>query len=83
MTTKFVGMKEFRQNIASYTQGSKIKNIRIVVLKKNVPVFEVKPIDEGEFVLEKLQKDIAKAREDVKNGNVYTHKQMMNEFGLN
>ena len=82
MTTRFVGIKEFRQNIASYTKNSKIKNIRIVVLKKNVPVFEVKPIDEGEFVLEKLQKDVSKAREDVKKGNVYTHDQIMKEFGL-
>lgn len=82
MTTKFVGIKQFRQNIASYAEDAKIKNVRFIILRKNVPVLEVKSLDEKEFVLEKLADDVKKAREDVKKGNVYTQKQLMTEFGL-
>lgn len=82
MTTKFVGMKQFRQSFASYAKDAKIKHIRFIILKKNVPVLEVKSLDDKEFTLEKLIGDIKKAREDIKKGNVYTQKQIMAEFGL-
>lgn len=82
MTTKFVGIKQFRQNIASYAKDANLKHVRFIILKKNVPVLEVKPLDEKEFALEKLADDVKKAREDVKKGNVYTQKQLMAEFGL-
>ncbi|MBI5413325.1 hypothetical protein HZA42_03200 [Candidatus Peregrinibacteria bacterium] len=82
MTTKFIGMKEFRANIATYTKRAKELNVRFVIIKKNVPVLEVYPIDEKEFVLEKLKKDVAKAREQAMEGKVYTQKEILAEFGL-
>jgi hypothetical protein len=82
MTTKFIGLKEFRQNLASYTKEAKLKSIRFIILKKNVPVLEVKSLDEKEFTLEKLAKEIAKAREQIKTGKSYTQEQIMKEFGL-
>ena len=82
MTTKFIGIKDFRLNLASYTKEAKMKNIRFIILRKNIPVLEVKSLDEKEFTLEKLAAEIAEAREDVKKGRVYTEEQIMKEFGL-
>lgn len=82
MTTKFVGLKDFRQNLSSYTEEAKVKNIRFIVLRKNEPVLEVKPLNEKEFTFEKLAAEIAEAREDVKHGRVYTQEEIMREFGL-
>ncbi len=82
MTTKFIGLKEFRQNLAGYTRQAKIKHIRFIILKKNVPVLEVKALDEKEFTLEKLSLEIAEARKQVKEGKVYTHKQVIKMLGL-
>ena len=45
MVTKFIGMREFRDNMAKYTKKTK-KGVRYIVLKKNVPVLDIRPIDE-------------------------------------
>ena len=82
MTTKFIGLKDFRQNLAGYTKEAKLKNVRFIILKKNVPVLEVKALDEKEFSLEKLAAEIAEARQQVKEGKVYTHKQVIKMLGL-
>lgn len=82
MTTKFIGMKEFRQNIATYTKQAKMKNIQFIILKKNVPVLEVKPVDEKKFAMERLAEKIKEAREDVKHRRVYTEDQMYKLLGL-
>lgn len=82
MTTKLIGMKEFRQNMAKYTKKARKEKIRFVILRKNVPVLEVKTIDEKEFALERLKEEIAEAEEDIKHGRVYTEKEMMKKFGL-
>lgn len=82
MITKFIGMKEFRANISAYTERAKTMNIQFVILRKNVPVLEIKPIDEKKFVLEKLAKEIKKARSEVKKGKTFTQDEIMKEFGL-
>lgn len=82
MKTKFVGMKEFRQNLASYTKKSRSGGIRYIVLKKNVPVLEVKPIDEKEFAKQMFKEKLDKSYEQFKRGEYYTREQIMKEFGL-
>jgi len=82
MTTKLIGMKDFRENLASYTKKAQKEQIRFIILKKNVPVLEVKPIDEKEFAFEKLAAEIKEARAQVKRGEVYSQEQIMKEFGL-
>jgi len=82
MTTKFIGIKDFRLNLASYTKEAKMKNVRFIILKKNIPVLEVKALDEKEFTLEKLAAEIAEARQQVKEGKVYTHEQVIKMLGL-
>ena len=82
MTTELIGMKDFRQNMASFTKKARKKNVRYIVLKKNIPVLEIRPIDEKDFVFEKLTIEIEEARKDIKKKKVYSHEQIMNEFGL-
>ncbi|MBI2638309.1 hypothetical protein HYW83_01825 [Candidatus Peregrinibacteria bacterium] len=82
MITKFVGMKEFRANISAYTEQAKTMDIHFVVLRKNVPVLEIKPIDEKRFVLQKFAKEIKKARTEIKKGKTFTQNEIMKEFGL-
>lgn len=82
MTTKLIGLKEFRQNIASFTNEARKKNIRFIVLKKNIPVLEVKAIDEKAFALEKMTTEIHEARQQVQQGKVYSQKEIMDEFGI-
>ncbi|EKD78679.1 MAG: hypothetical protein ACD_41C00299G0004 [uncultured bacterium] len=82
MTTRLIGLKDFRQNLASYTKTAQQKNIRYVILKKNVPVLEIKPIKPADALFERLAMEIAEARQQVKRGKVYTEDQIMKEFGL-
>ncbi|MBT4384692.1 hypothetical protein HOD30_03005 [Candidatus Peregrinibacteria bacterium] len=79
MTTKFVGMKEFRQNMSKYVN---IKNVRIIVLRKNVPILEVNPIDENEYAYLKLSDELEKSEKQIKKGKSHSQKDVMKEFGL-
>ena len=82
MTTKFIGVREFRQNISSLYKNAAKKNIRYIVLNKNRPVFEVKPIGKKEAVLESLMASVAAAEADIKAGRVYSWEQVKKELGL-
>lgn len=82
MITKFIGLKQFRQNLAECTKQVQLKKVRFIVLKKNTPAFEVNAVDEKKVFYEKLAADIEAAREDVRQGRVYSQEQIMKEFGL-
>ncbi len=81
MVTKFVGMKDFRDNMASYAKKSK-KGVKYIVLRKNIPVFELTPIDEKKFAMERLSAELEVAEADVRAGRVYTQEEMMEMLGL-
>jgi len=82
MTTQFIGVKEFRQNLASYYKKAKRKSIRYIVLNKNKPIFEVKPMSQKDVVLEELLSDVASARQEVKQGRVESLETVMKEFNI-
>lgn len=82
MTTKLVGMKTFRQNLAAYTQKAQRLNVRFIILKKNVPILEVKPLKGKDRLLEKLAGNIKEARLQAKRGQVYTQEEVMKKLGL-
>lgn len=82
MTTKFIGMKDFRQNMSKYTKESNEKNIQFIVLRKNVPVLEVNPINEKEYAYIKLSKELEESEKQIKQGEFYTQEEVMKEFGL-
>ncbi len=83
MVTKLVGVKEFRQNIATYYKKSIKNNWCFLIMNHNKPIFEVKPISHKNITLEKLQKDIAQAREDYKQGRYYTAEEVRKSLGIN
>lgn len=82
MTTQFIGLKDFRQNISTYALNAQKKKIRYIVLKKNKPIFEVKPLDEKAFTMEQLSRDVEQARADIREGKYYTQEEVMKMFGL-
>lgn len=82
MTTKIIGIKEYRQNITSLWKEAREKNIRYVVMYHSKPVFEVNPLQDEDELIEILRKDIEEARGQVKKGKVVSHEALMEEFGL-
>jgi len=82
MTTKFVGMKELRQNMAKLTKQAQQKNERLIILRKNKPIFELRPLSKQDATLERLALDIQEGLEDAKAGRVYSHKEMKEYFGI-
>lgn len=82
MTTKFIGIKEFRQNISKIAKNSKKNNQRLIILNRNTPIFEVNPLSSKDFTLESLAFGIQQGLEDAKAGRVYTQAQVESMFGL-
>jgi len=82
MITKFVGTKQLRQNMAKITRDAQKKNERIIVLRKNQPIFELRPLLAKEFFVESFRRDIEEAREDVKKGRVYSFEEVCSKLGV-
>lgn len=82
MTTKTIGVREFRQNMAAYYKKALKNDWRYVVVSRNTPIYEVRPISPKVDSLEKLYKDIAEARADYKAGRFYTSDQVRKMFNL-
>lgn len=82
MVTKLVGVKEFRQNIADYHKKAIKNGWRFIVLSRNKPIFDVRPLNEKEATLEQLIADVATARADYTAGRVYTPSQARKVLGL-
>ena len=81
-TTKFIGVREFRQNISELYKTAQNKNIKYMVLNKNKPVFEVRPISEKESSLEQLIAITIEARADSKSGRIYSLESLEKELGI-
>ncbi len=82
MTTKLIGVKEFRQNVTSLYKQAQKNDIQYVVLNRNQPIFKVSPLSKKDTIIEKLALDVEEAREDVKNGRVFDFETVCNELGL-
>ncbi len=82
MTTKLIGVREFRENMTTlYDQAIK-NNWRFVVLNRNQPIFKIEPLKKKDASLEKLSKEIEEAREDVKKGRLYTVEEIRKKLDL-
>lgn len=82
MTTKFIGVREFRQNISELYKTAQKKNIKYIVLNKNKPVFEVRSISEKESSLEQLLATTREARQDKKSGRMYSLESLEKDLGI-
>ena len=81
MNTKFIGIKDFRQNISRYAKQAKRGKTRVVITKHDDPIFELKPVAEEEYSDEVVARVLA-AEADVAKGNYYTHEEVVEELGL-
>ena len=81
MTTTFISIKEFRQNIATFAKRAKQKagKERIVVMNRTTPLFEVAPFASDE-TLSTLMTSLQEAKQDVKKGRVYSHDEVLREL---
>ncbi len=82
MTTQFIGIKEFRQNISTLTRTARRQGTRFIILNKNKPMLDVRPISNEDATLEQLAYDIERAREDVRAGRLYTLNELKKDLGL-
>ena len=82
MTTKLIGVKEFRQNVTKLYKQAQTKNLQYIVLNRNKPIFKVSPLSEKDTIIEKLALDVEEARNDIKNGEVFDFETVCNELGL-
>ena len=82
MTTKLIGVREFRQNMATLYAKAKKNNLRYIILNRNQPIFRVEPLSKKDAIIEKLAQEIEEAREDVKKGRVYDFEEVCKELGL-
>lgn len=76
MVTKFVGVKEFRQNIATIAQKAQQGKARYVVMSRNKPLFAVQPFAASD-TLDTLVADLAQAQADIGKGKFYTAEQIL------
>lgn len=82
MTTKFIGLKELRQNMARVSQEAHKKKERVIVLRKNRPLFELRPLSSEGALMETFRLDIKEAKKDARAGRVHSQKEIEKVFGL-
>jgi len=82
MTTKLIGIKDFRENITSMWKEAIEKKIRYIVMYHATPILEINPIDEEDFVLDNLMKDVKEARIQVKKGQTYSSAEVYKKLGI-
>ncbi|MFA5820652.1 MAG: hypothetical protein WC873_00865 [Candidatus Gracilibacteria bacterium] len=82
MTTKMIGIKEFRKNFTAIWKHAHLKDIRYIVMNHSVPVLEVLPLKKKKETREEFIASIKEAREQFKRGEYYTQEEMMKEFGI-
>lgn len=80
MKTRFIGMRELRQNLSRLADYALKKNIHFVVLRHAVPVFHITPVTSKELELEELARDVAEGREAYKQGEYSTQEEMEKEL---
>jgi prevent-host-death family protein len=81
MNTKFIGVKDFRQNISDYAKRARKGDTRFVVMNRNKPLFEVIPFAEDVY-LDSFVSSIVEAEADVAKGNYHTQDEVMKELGI-
>lgn len=81
ITTKTIGLKDFRTNITALWKTAQKKGIRYIVMHHARPVFEVNPVMEND-IYAKLMADVAAARLAAKQGRVYTQEEVFKRLGL-
>ena len=84
MTTRFVGIKEFRQNMAGISDAARKKKQRIIIMRKNKPLFELMPLvgdDEGVYT-QAFVRGIEEGERQIKKGQTYSAAEARKMLGI-
>lgn len=81
MNTKFIGVKDFRQNMSDYAKRARNGDARFVIMNRNKPLFELKPFAEDVY-LDSFVSSVLEAEADVAKGNHHTEDEVMKELGI-
>lgn len=57
MNTLFIGIKEFRKNMAKVTADALENKQRVIILRKNQPIFELIPLSKKDRDYWKFEQD--------------------------
>lgn len=76
MTTRTIGIKAFRQNMAKLYKKAKKEKICYIVMNHQEPIWRMEPIDEDQLILEKYADQIERGIRDFKQGKYYTADQV-------
>lgn len=68
--------------MARITSNAYRKKERLIVLRKNEPIFELRPLSRKDALLEGFLLSIREAEEDIKAGRVYRQEEVEKMFGL-
>ena len=82
MTTKFVGTKQLRQNMARIARKARQNNERLIVLRKNQPIFELRPLSDEDSLIESFRRDIERAKDDKRLGRIKSQAEVEKMLGL-
>ena len=83
MTTRTVGIKEFRDNMTKFLREGQKKNIHFVVMRHGEPVANVMPLKKAKRqTLEGLEQELAEARAQADRGELYTSTEVRKMLGL-
>jgi len=68
--------------MAKISQEASRKKHRIIVMKKNAPLFELRPLSKDDMKLWALNHDLETAKASVRAGHVYSTKQVREMLNL-
>ncbi len=83
MTTRFIGIKEFRANISKFATSPQRRTQRLILMRNQKPIFEIKPLTARDANIESLLLRLKKSEEDIKAGRYYTQAEVMKMVGNN
>ena len=79
MSTKLVGIKEFRKDVTGIVRAGAAAGQRVIVMNRNKPLFEVVPFD-GNADINALLSSLLQAEEEAATGETYTHDEVLAEL---
>jgi hypothetical protein len=82
MTTRFIGIKEFRQTISQLAASSRRGKERFILMRNQEPIFEIRPLSKSDATLEALSERLRASEKQIKAGGYLTQAQMEKKIGL-
>lgn len=82
MTTRTIGIREFRQNMTKLYKQARKQNICFIVMNHQEPVMRIEPIDEDELILEKYADQIERGIREFRRGKSIPAAKVYKRLGL-